>query len=205
MASRLNGITLERRNNLLREQILSFKSRPWEIASSSEEANRNHRSYSFCKHGKKHGCVPIHLKTYVVGRALDKRECLTIFFIFSDKSYVVTPHLNSLVETVQMRSHNIRFYAELTKIIPYYQQIFPPIKSSVWVYMNWKFGLLSEWEITLERRNFFLREQILSFKSRPWERASSSEEANRNHKSYFFFCKNGKKHGCVPIHLWAEL
>ena len=138
---------------------------------------------------------------YVVGRALDKRECLTIFFIFSDKSYVATPHLNSLVETVQMRSHNIRFYAELTKIIPYYQQIFPPIKSSVWVYMNWKFGLLSEWEITLERRNFFLREQILSFKSRPWERASSSEEANRNHKSYFFFCKNGKKHGCVPIHL----
>ena len=36
---------------------------------------------------------------------------MMFFFIFSDKSYVVTPHLNSLFETVQMRSHNICYYA----------------------------------------------------------------------------------------------
>ena len=33
------------------------------------------------------------------------------------------PHLNHLIETVQMRAHNICFYAELTKIIPNYHQI----------------------------------------------------------------------------------
>ena len=50
-------------------------------------------------------------------RALDKRQYLMIFFlIFSTKPYVVTPHLNCLNETVQMRGHNIWFYAELTKI-----------------------------------------------------------------------------------------
>ena len=32
----------------------------------------------------------------------------------------MTPHLNSLVETVQMRGDYICFYAELTKIIPNY-------------------------------------------------------------------------------------
>ena len=36
--------------------------------------------------------------------------------IFSSKPYVVTPHLNRLVTTVQMRGHNIWFYAELTKL-----------------------------------------------------------------------------------------
>ena len=45
------------------------------------------------------------------------------FLYFSFKPYVVTPHLNHLIETVQMRGHNIRFYAELKKIIPNYQQI----------------------------------------------------------------------------------
>ena len=35
---------------------------------------------------------------------------------FSLKPYVVTRHLNRLVETVQMRGHNIGFYAKLTKI-----------------------------------------------------------------------------------------
>ena len=40
------------------------------------------------------------------------------FSYFSLKLYVVTPHLNRLDETVQMRGHNICFYAELTKIIP---------------------------------------------------------------------------------------
>ena len=42
----------------------------------------------------------------------------------------MTSHLNHLVKTVQMRGHNICFYAELTKTIPYYHQIHPLIKSS---------------------------------------------------------------------------
>ena len=49
-------------------------------------------------------------------RTLDKREYLMIigdmFF------YVVTPHLNHLIETVQMRGHNIWFQSEIRKIIP---------------------------------------------------------------------------------------
>ena len=44
---------------------------------------------------------------------LDKREYLMIiqdnFSYFSIKPYVLTPHLNRLVETVQMRGHNICF------------------------------------------------------------------------------------------------
>ena len=40
------------------------------------------------------------------------------------KPYGVTSHLNHLVEMVQMRGHNICFYAKLTKIIPNYYQIF---------------------------------------------------------------------------------
>ena len=51
-----------------------------------------------------------------------------IFFsYFSPKTYVVTLYLNSLVETVQMRGHNICYLAELTKFIPYYHQILPLI------------------------------------------------------------------------------
>ena len=42
----------------------------------------------------------------------------------------MTPHLNRLVETVQMRGHSICFYAELTKIIPNYHQMLPLIYSS---------------------------------------------------------------------------
>ena len=49
------------------------------------------------------------------------------FFYFSFKPYIVTPQLNRLVETVQTRGHNICLYAELTKIIPNYQQILPLI------------------------------------------------------------------------------
>ena len=45
------------------------------------------------------------------------------FFYFSSKPYVVTPHLNRLIETVQMRGHNVCFYVGLTKIIPNYHQI----------------------------------------------------------------------------------
>ena len=43
------------------------------------------------------------------------------------KLYVVTPYLNRLFETVQMSGYNICFYAEFTKIIPYYHQILPLI------------------------------------------------------------------------------
>ena len=54
------------------------------------------------------------------------------FSYFSLKPYVVIPHLNRLVETDQMRGHNICFYAELTKdTIPYYHQILPLIYSRV--------------------------------------------------------------------------
>ena len=55
--------------------------------------------------------------------APDEREYLIFddtFSYFSLKPYVVTPHLNHLIEMVQMRGHNIYFYAELTKIIPYF-------------------------------------------------------------------------------------
>ena len=42
---------------------------------------------------------------------------------FSLKLYVVTPHLNCLYEMVQMKGHNVCFYAELTTIIPHYIQL----------------------------------------------------------------------------------
>ena len=42
----------------------------------------------------------------------------------------MTPQLNRLDETVQMRGHNIRLYAALTKIILNYHQILSLIKSS---------------------------------------------------------------------------
>ena len=52
------------------------------------------------------GCVCHH-------RALDKREFLKIirdnFPYFSFKLFVVTPHLNHLIEMVQMRGHKICF------------------------------------------------------------------------------------------------
>ena len=46
---------------------------------------------------------------------------------FSWNPYIMTPHLNRLIETVQMRGHNICFYAEFTKIILNYHQILPLI------------------------------------------------------------------------------
>ena len=49
------------------------------------------------------------------------------FSYLSLKSYVVTHHLNRRIEMVQMMGHNIWFYAELTKIIPYCHQILPLI------------------------------------------------------------------------------
>ena len=53
------------------------------------------------------------------------------FSYFSSKPYVVTPHLNILFQTVQMRGHNIWFYEELIKVIPNYHQILHLIKSFV--------------------------------------------------------------------------
>ena len=54
--------------------------------------------------------------TQINNRPLDKRECLmTIkdnFCSFCIKTYVVTPHLNCLIEMVQLRGHNIRFQSE---------------------------------------------------------------------------------------------
>ena len=62
---------------------------------------------------------------------------MKFFFIYNQKPYVVTPHLNHLTEmvqmrvttyeTVQMRGHNIGFYGELTKNIINYHQILPLI------------------------------------------------------------------------------
>ena len=50
-------------------------------------------------------------------RALDERKIGGLFrdnfSYFSLKPYVLTPYLNHLVETVQKKGHNIRFYAEL--------------------------------------------------------------------------------------------
>ena len=62
-----------------------------------------------------------HIILFLCTRALDKSNNISYF---SFKLYVVNPHLNWLVETVQMRGHNICFYTELTKIIPNYHQIF---------------------------------------------------------------------------------
>ena len=71
-------------------------------------------------------CLKMFVYILIVSRKyrdLDKRAYLIYFSYFSSKPYVVTPHLNRLVETVQMRGHNICFYAELTKVIPNYHQI----------------------------------------------------------------------------------
>ena len=71
------------------------------------------------------------MKIIIRIRAPDKKGPLMImgdnFSYFSLKPYVVTPHLSRLDETIQMRGHNICFYAKLTKIIPNYHQILPLI------------------------------------------------------------------------------
>ena len=76
---------------------------------------RPRKLFPFVKMMGKQGGVYIY-------RALDKREYLMIirddFSYFTRKPYVVTPHLNCLIEMVQRMGHNIRFCAELTKIIP---------------------------------------------------------------------------------------
>ena len=54
-----------------------------------------------------------------------------LFSYISFKPYVVTLHLNRLNETVQMRVHNIGFYAELRRIMPNYHHILPHILNSL--------------------------------------------------------------------------
>ena len=48
---------------------------------------------------------------------------LTVSHLHLFNSYFELSKLSKLFEAVQMRGHNIRFYAELTKIIPNYYQI----------------------------------------------------------------------------------
>ena len=48
---------------------------------------------------------------------------------FCTKNDVVTPHLNRLVETVQIRGHNIWFQREIRKIIPQLPSNTPLIKT----------------------------------------------------------------------------
>ena len=50
-----------------------------------------------------------------------------IIFLISHRNMRCDPHLNRLNEMVQMRGHNVSFYAGLTKIIPNYHQILPLI------------------------------------------------------------------------------
>ena len=73
---------------------------------------------SFCLHHD--GTYSSNILQYSY-KALDKREYLVIirdnFCQFCTKTYVVTPHLNCLNETVQMRGHNIWFELEIRKII----------------------------------------------------------------------------------------
>ena len=63
------------------------------------------------------------------------------FFLFLTKTYVVSPHLNRLIKTVQMRGHNICFKAKCTKIISNYHQILPLI---------WRFELYMRKSMALE-------------------------------------------------------
>ena len=64
------------------------------------------------------GC-PIGKHQEFATRSLDKGVFDDNFSHFSSKPYFVTTHLNRLVETIQMRGHNIWFNAELTKLIPH--------------------------------------------------------------------------------------
>ena len=71
--------------------------------------------------------------------ALDEYLMITdTFSCFSLKTYIVIPHLNRLIETVQMRRYNMCFTAELTKVIPNYHQILPLIQSSArYISFSW--------------------------------------------------------------------
>ena len=65
--------------------------------------------------------------TETLDRARDKREYSMIiegqFSYLTSKLYVLAPHLNRLIETVQMRGYNIWFQREIRQIIPELHQI----------------------------------------------------------------------------------
>ena len=67
--------------------------------------------------------IPKGILSFKVGQVAQERVFDDNFSYFSWKPYILTPHLNRLDKTVQMRGQNICFYAELAKIIPYYHQI----------------------------------------------------------------------------------
>ena len=68
--------------------------------------------------------ISLHKTANDQGRVPDKREYLMMFFLTShQKPYVVTPHLNRLYETVQLKGHNICFNGKLVKIFPHYHHI----------------------------------------------------------------------------------
>ena len=52
---------------------------------------------------------------------------MIIFLFFSSQQYDVTPDLNRLDETVQMRGHNICFYAELSSSTLSYLELQPTV------------------------------------------------------------------------------
>ena len=58
-------------------------------------------------------------------RALDKREYLMIIFLISHRNHVVVPHLNCLVETVQMKGSQHMFLCRINKNYPYLSPITP--------------------------------------------------------------------------------
>ena len=106
---------LKGRLRFLWEQILSFENRLLLLRySSSMEGNRESERWSFNRNGGK-----------TLGCHSSREEGVFDDNLSSNSSkpFVVTPHLNRLDETVQMRGHNMWYYAELMKIIPNYHQI----------------------------------------------------------------------------------
>ena len=84
------------------------------------------------------------------------------------KTYIVTPHLNCLDETVQMRGHNMSFYAELTKIIIKYSLL----SRALFIFF---FCLHFQGKSTLKGKNLYLLNKLLAFRT--------SGKQTRSHKS----------------------
>ena len=61
---------------------------------------------------------------------------------FLHKTYVMTPHLNHLHKTVQMRGHNIWFWREIRKIIIRYAHL-----SRALLWFNHKFLCLHPFSV----------------------------------------------------------
>ena len=74
------------------------------------------------------------------------------------KLYVVIPILNHLVETVQMRGHNISFYAELTKKYTYLSPN-TPSRTQVHAYLGdlWGFDKATTYSRTSMARTLMAR------------------------------------------------